>query len=88
MKWIIGLMLVLGACSRRDEGTTITGAKVDASATPRQAELDDAAKRWNQAMSQRDLSLLAKVYGMHVTFYGVPLRHDQVIQPATACASR
>ncbi len=75
-------MLVLGACSRRDEQTTVTGAQLEASVstTPREAELNDAAKRWNQAMSQRDLSLLAGVYGVRVTFYGVPLRHDQVLQ--------
>ena len=60
----------------------MTAAKVDASmsATPREAEVHDAAQRWNRAMSQRDLSLLAGVYGTKVTFHGVPLRHDQMLQ--------
>jgi hypothetical protein len=74
------LLLIATACSRHDDQTTITSAKVNGSSTPRENDALDAAKRWNAAMSQRDLTLIASVYGAHVMFLGVPLRHDQVVQ--------
>ncbi len=85
MKKTITAMVVLaalvGACSRHDdETTTTTSAKVEGTATPHENDAIAAARHWDAAMSQRDLSLLANVYGEHVTFYGMPLRHDQVIQ--------
>ena len=76
----LALAAVAFACSRHDDTTTITSAKVDGGASPRENDALDAARRWNAAMSQRDLTLLANVYGANVTFAGVPLRHDQVIQ--------
>jgi hypothetical protein len=84
MKKTIIAMVVLGAlgsaCSRRDDETTLTSAKVQGSTTPHENDAIAATRRWDAAMSQRDLSLLANVYGKNVTFYGMPLRHDQVIQ--------
>lgn len=75
------VLAALCACSRHDEDkTTVTSAKVQSSSTPQENDAAAAAKRWDAAMSQRDLSLLANVYGKNVVFYGVPLRHDQVIQ--------
>jgi hypothetical protein len=83
----LSAMVVLAAlscaCSRHDdddEKTTVTSAKVQSSSTPQEHDALAAAKRWDAAMSQRDLSLLANVYGKNVVFYGVPLRHDEVIQ--------
>lgn len=74
--------LLASACSRHDDDdkTTVTSAKMQSSSTPQESDALAAARRWDAAMSQRDLSLLANVYGKNVTFYGVPLRHDQVIQ--------
>ena len=85
MKTTIPAMVVLaalaGACSKHDEDkATVTSAKVQSSRTPQENDALAAARRWDAAMSQRDLSLLANVYGKSVVFYGVPLRHDQVIQ--------
>jgi len=85
MKTTIPAMVVLaalaGACSKHDEDkATVTSAKVQSSRTPQENDALAAARRWDAAMSQRDLSLLANVYGRSVVFYGVPLRHDQVIQ--------
>jgi hypothetical protein len=87
MKTTIPVIVVLaaalaGACSRHDDEdkTTTTSAKLQSSSSPRENDALAAAKRWDAAMSQRDLSLLANVYGEHVVFYGLPLRHDQVIQ--------
>ena len=84
MKKTIPAMVVLAAlasaCSRHDDKTTVTSAKVQSSSTPQENDSLAAARRWDAAMSQRDLSLLANVYGKNVVFYGVPLRHDQVIQ--------
>jgi hypothetical protein len=74
------VLTVLGACSRHDDEITVTSAKVASTMTPRERDAQDAAQRWNAAMSQRDLTLLAAVYGANVVFYGVPLRHDQVLQ--------
>lgn len=75
---LIGLFLAGVACTKR-EAPTLTSAAVDAG-SPENAELATAAQRWNAAISQRDLSLLTNAYASHVTFYGIPLRHDQVIQ--------
>ena len=84
MKKTIPAMVALAAlsfaCSRDDDKTTVTSAKVRSSSSPRENDELAAARRWDAAMSQRDLSLLAGVYGKNVVFYGVPLRHDQVIQ--------
>ena len=72
-------VLAFAACSKHDEQTTTTSAKVESTTAPESDTLA-AARRWDAAMSQRDLSLLANAYGKNVLFYGVPLRHDQVIQ--------
>jgi hypothetical protein len=78
---MVVLALFASACSRHDDDkTTLTSAKVQSSSTPRENDSLAATKRWDAAMSQRDLSLLSNVYGNRVLFYGVPLRHDQVIQ--------
>ena len=77
---MVVLAALAGACSRHDDETTVTSAKLQSSTTPQEGEALAAARRWDAAMSQRDLSLLANVYGNRVMFYGVPLRHDQTIQ--------
>ena len=76
----IVVLAALASCSRHDDKTTVTSAKVQGSNTPQENDAVATARRWDAAMSQRDLSLLARVYGKNVSFYGVPLRHDQVIQ--------
>ena len=82
MNETIHVMVVLaalaGACSRRDDPVTLTSAKLDGT-TPHDSDTRDTARRWDAAMSHRDLSLLSHVYGRKVIFHGVPLRHDQVI---------
>ncbi|HEY2370038.1 MAG TPA: hypothetical protein VGH87_26755 [Polyangiaceae bacterium] len=78
---MVVLAALASACSRHDDDkTTVTSAKMQSSSGPQENDALAAAKRWDAAMSQRDLSLLANVYGKNVLFYGVPLRHDQVIQ--------
>jgi len=77
---MVVLAALASACSRHDDQTTVTSAKVQSSSTPQESDAVAAARRWDAAMSQRDLSLLSGVYGQNVVFYGVPLRHDQVIQ--------
>jgi len=81
MRKAINAVLVLAlaaACSRHDEQISVTSAKMDAA--PHDSDAIAAARRWDAAMSQRDLSRLSNVYGVHVDFHGVPLRHDQVLQ--------
>ncbi len=74
------IAILLLSCSRHHEDqTTLTSAKLDA-ATTQQSQLEELVKRWNGAVSQRDPTLSDQVYGSRVELYGVPLRHDQILQ--------
>lgn len=75
----IGLLVLAAACSRHHEGTSLTSVQLDAS-PPAQGSLADLGRSWDRAMSQRDLSLLGPLFATTVTFYGAPMRRDQVIQ--------
>lgn len=77
-RMLIGL-LVLGAGCSRHQSTTLTSIEMEAGAQG-QASAADLGRSWNRAMGQRDLSLLGPLYASEVTFYGAPLRRDQVIQ--------
>ncbi|HEX4512674.1 MAG TPA: hypothetical protein VH054_04035, partial [Polyangiaceae bacterium] len=73
----IAVALFLVACSRSRHETTLTSATLDAAASQR--DLVNLAEQWDRALALRDPSLVARVYADRVAFYGIPLRHDQVV---------
>ncbi len=80
MKRIFAFALALAACSRRHHETTLTSAQLDASVTPREAEMFAVAHRWDRALAEHDLVQLGDVYAARINLYGVPVRRDQALQ--------
>src|SRR5262245_17671178 len=75
----IGAVIVLLACSRRED-PTLTSAKLEAGAS----DVRQMAQQWNRALATRDSTLVAQIYGSRTMFYGAPLRHDEVVRVQVA----
>ncbi len=71
----IAVAIVLLACSRHEDAT-LTSATVDASAR----NVREMAEQWNRALANRDETLVTQIYGERVSFFGVPLRHDEIVR--------